>query len=268
MCRQSFGTENFNLRRIRLNSEKTPQQAAEERTLKTKISILALFLAAALWTPAHATPVLINITLPKVPPALGTSTNLTLSNSSFGYIGATGYDNLYPTPAPTPPTPPAGPNNLNSAPKETLLEKTDGGGVTGLGLNNSTDNGYIPPTDGIVLDLSTLTPPAGYKPIQITFDLWKDITGGSDWAIYGTNGTGNSPTWSLVSWGQMSSPGALVVSTTSIYTRYAIGLSGDCALDIQGGQLEYIAPEPGTFAMAGLALIGLGAALRKRRRKI
>jgi hypothetical protein len=228
-----------------------PHHAAEEDELKTKIAIATLFTAVTFITPAHAGTVLSLATLPTG--KLGSTANLNLSGAgnpagSSGYIVASGYDNLFPSTTVAPP-------KFSGASTANLDVTTDKGGVTGLGLN-SNDAPYVGPTDAIVLDLSNVKANLGTAKInQVTFDLYKDITGGSTWVIYGTTLAGGKGTATLIASGAMLATGPLVVSTSSIYTSYVIGLTGDCALDIENVQIDYEAPEPGTFAMAGMGAL-------------
>jgi hypothetical protein len=53
-----------------------------------------------------------------------------------------------------------------------------------------------------------------------------------------------------------------------------VGVTNDCGLTINSVDLAYSGgtgtqqtPEPGTFVMAGMALIGAGVTMRKRNRK-
>jgi hypothetical protein len=228
-----------------------PHHAAEEDELKTKIAIATLFIAVAFITPAHASLVLSLTPLPTG--KLGNTANLNLSGAgnpagSSGYIVASGFDNLFPSTTVAPP-------KFSGASTANLDVTTDKGGSKGLGLN-SNDTPYVGPTDGIVLDLSNVKANLGGATInQVTFDLYKDITGGSTWVVYGTTLAGGKGTATLIASGQMLATGPLVVSTGSIYTSYVIGLTGDCALDIENVQVNYEAPEPGTFAMAGMGAL-------------
>jgi hypothetical protein len=231
--------------------------------LKTKIAISVLFTVAAFLTPAHASTVLSLVPLPTG--LLGKSANLLHLNlsgvgnpaGSSGYIVASGYDNLFPSTTVAPP-------KFSGASTANLDVTTDKGGVNkGLGLN-SNDAPYVGPTDAIVLDLSNVKATLGGAKInQVTFDLYKDITGGSTWVIYGTTFAGGKGTATLIASGKMLATGPLVVSTSSIYTSYVIGLTGDCALDIENVQIDYEAPEPSTFAMAGMGAL-LVLIVRKR----
>ncbi len=220
--------------------------------MKTKIAIATLFTAVAFITPAHAGTVLSLAPFPTG--KLGSTANLNLSGAgnpagSSGYIVASGYDNLFPSTTVAPP-------KFSGASTANLDVTTDKGGVNkGLGLN-SNDAPYVGPTDAIVLDLSNVKATLGGAKInQVTFDLYKDITGGSTWVVYGTTLAGGKGTATLIASGKMLATGPLVVSTSSIYTSYVIGLTGDCALDIENVQINYEAPEPGTFAMAGMGAL-------------
>ncbi len=237
--------------------------------MKTKIAISVLFIAAALLRPAQAGQLFMNITLPKIPvhhsnSVLGESVNLYLSGPGFpsptsGYIMASGYDNLFPSTSIAPP-------KFTGATQENLEVAQDGSHV-GLGLN-SNDTPYVGPTDGLVLDFSNVEKSLGGSPLAaVTFSLFQDVTGDATWVIYGTTGAGGKGTATLLDSGPTSVLGPITFTTSSIYASYVIGESNDCALDLEGIQLEYAAPEPGTFALAGMALIGLGAALKKRGRK-
>ena len=177
--------------------------------MKTKIAIATLFTAVAFITPAHAGTVLSLTPLPTGP--LGKTANFNLSGAgnpagSSGYIVASGYDNLFPSTTVAPP-------KFSGASTANLDVTTDKGGVTGLGLN-SNDAPYVGPTDAIVLDLSNVKPALGTATInQVTFDLYKDITGGSTWVIYGTTLAGGKGTATLIASGKMLATGPLVVST-------------------------------------------------------
>ena len=134
-------------------------------------------------TPAHAGTVLSLAPFPTG--KLGSTANLNLSGAgnpagSSGYIVASGYDNLFPSTTVAPP-------KFSGASTANLDVTTDKGGVNkGLGLN-SNDAPYVGPTDAIVLDLSNVKATLGGAKInQVTFDLYKDITGGSTWVVYGT----------------------------------------------------------------------------------
>lgn len=182
----------------------------------------------------------------------------------------------------TPPVP-------GGAAEEGLKVQTEADGSTtlGLGVNNasissvsSTDKGFIAPTEAVILDFSsnsvTYSGQTGTLS-DITLHMFEDYSG-ADYEIYGVDGSGG---FHLVTSGTMSTGVPLNVdvlgfpsNTTTLYSSYVIGVT-DCALDIRSVDLTYSGntippaqtPEPGTFVMAGMALIGLGAMLKKRSRK-
>ena len=244
--------------------------------MKTNFAIAALISAAAVLTPAHATTVLFTATT-TLPAAgnYGSSTTglaLTLSDNA-GSIEAYGYKNLFPKTPTLPAT--ATPPVFSGASETGLVVQNDLSGTRGLGVNDATnqDKGFIAPTDAVVLDFSGVNNPATYNSqtgyiSSVTFKLYEDYSG-ADYEIYGVTGSYGKAgaTYTVIQSGQMSNSTPLTVSTSSLYSSYVIGVT-DCALDIQSISLNYSpAPEPGTFVMAGIALIGLGVTLKKRSRK-
>lgn len=160
------------------------------------------------------------------------------------------------------------------------MVQNDRSGTPGLGVNNTNvgqDNGYIAPSDAVVLDFANVNTTANNgsgtgTENQITFNLYRDYAG-ADYEVYGLqSGTVNtlSATWAFIQSGKMLDSTPLTVTTSSLYTYYAIGVT-DCALDIQSVGVQYSnpspTPEPGTFVMAGMMFIGLGVILKKRSRK-
>jgi hypothetical protein len=246
--------------------------------LKIQIAVSALFTAAALLTPASATP--ISFTAATTLPSAGNySSPLTLNlTDGAGSITAIGYDDMFPH-NPTTGTAIA---PSSGATEVGLTVQTDRGNQPGLGDHNTNvgqDNGFIAPTDALVLGFAnvhtTASNGSGTGSInRITFNMYEDYSG-ADYEVYGlVSGTvnTNTATWALIGSGTMQNGAPLTVATTSLYTYYAIGVT-DCALDIQSVGVNYTGtttqqtPEPGTFVMAGMALIGLGAIMRKRNRK-
>jgi len=258
--------------------------------LKLRIAFLALFTAAVFLTPAQATPVLFNATttLPQAGnysqgATTGLQLNLTDPYGSAGYILAFGYDKLFNG------NPPHGTTNfaptMGSATPIALTVQPDLSGTEGLGDHNTNvgqDNGFIAPTDGVVLDFANVTQPINNSSVtgatiqQITFNLYQDYDG-ADYEVYGSN---DDSTWHVIQSGVINAPNplnvnALNVSVSSLYTYYAIGVT-DCAIDVEGVTINYSGttpqgppvPEPGTFAMAGSALLGLGFTMWKRRRAV
>ena len=238
--------------------------------MKHSYVIAALILATAFLTPAHATSIILSTTLPTG--TLGTSANLYLSNSTYtgntnGYIVATGYDNFFLD------------NNVVNNPNVSyahshqldVANEVNNGTTKGLGINNTGDP-YIGPSDAIVLDFSHVnTSIGGQGETSVSFSLYRDILGPSAWVVYGVNSSGVT----LITQGQMQGTGISVgpitptISTSTLYSSYIIGITSDCSIDINSVSVTYNGkvPEPGTFLMAGIALIGVGVAIKKRRQK-
>jgi hypothetical protein len=257
-----------------------PQRAAEEINMKTNIAISALFTAAAFLTPAHATPILFSATT-TLPAAGNYSSPVTLNlNDNAGYILAYGYDDMFsknPSGGSTAVAP------QNGATPVGLTVQKDLSNTEGLGDHNTNvgqDNGFIAPTDAVVLDFAnvnkTATNASGTgSENQITFNMYQDYAG-ADYEVYAlTGGTVNTSnaTWTLIKSGVIVAGQNLSVQTSATqYTYYAIGVT-DCAIDIQNVAVQYSGtttqqtPEPGTFVMGGMALIGLGLTMKKRNRK-
>jgi len=249
-----------------------PRHAAEEETLKTKLTIAALILAAAVLSPANAAPILLTASL--TPSASGNPLDINLTGSYSGdYIVATGYDGgLTGT---VPPTTSSSVTIPNTSGDKTAVGVNSSG--TSLGLASDSDEIGFNKTGGndyVVLDFSDHAATAG-SPAQagssVSFGLNVDVkeatAGGSYWVIYGfttDNGTG-TPT--LLASGEMKATGVVPTITTAFYSSYVIGILGDCEINITGISATYGTPEPGTFMMGGLALIGFGIAMKKRIRK-
>ncbi|HUB78155.1 MAG TPA: PEP-CTERM sorting domain-containing protein [Bryobacteraceae bacterium] len=255
--------------------------------MEFRIAFSALFTVAVILTPAQATPILFNATttLPSAGNYAqgGTSAGLQIALNdaygSAGYILAYGVDGLFNG------TPRSGHTNLapttSATPNVGLTVQPDLGGKEGLGDDNSNagqDNGFIAPTDGVVLDFANVTKTvnnssvSGATPNLITFNLYQDYAG-ADYEVYGSN---NDSNWTLIQSGVIHAPQSLTIpalnaSVSSLYTYYAIGVT-DCAIDVEGVTVQYSGtttqvapvPEPGTFVMAGAAILGLGFTIRKR----
>jgi len=236
------------------------------RVLKVTFAIAALFLAAVFLVPAQAATVL-TTTLPAG--TLSSSADIYLSGSGYtgtgnGYIIAYGWDDIFPGTSVAPPT--------YSSPAST--ENLKVGSDSGLGLANSVDNGEIGVTDGIVLDFADVDSSLGGGGLsKVTFDLSKDATGGAYYMIYGMSNANGTGTAVLLTSALLSSTGLVSFSTSTLFASYVIGVTNnDCAIDIQNVQVQYTSsvttPEPGTFVMGGMALLGLGVIMRKRRQKV
>ena len=243
--------------------------------MKINIAVSALFTAAALLTPAHASSVLFtaSATLP-TSGAVNSPATVSLTNGA-GSIAAYGFDGVFSTQA-APSTVSVNSGNPDS-PKNGVGEQIDYSS-NGMGLK-SNDAPYIGPTDGIVLDFSNVKSSVVYNgqtgtEADVNFALKIDATGPSDWTIYGFNGT----TYTLLASGPMQ-PGTgytatPMFTTTTLYSDNQVVVTNDCALTITALSIDYTkgtttqqTPEPGTFVMAGMALIGLGVTMKKRSAK-
>ena len=241
--------------------------------MKSNFAIAALISFAAILTPAHASTVLSFATL-------GTGGATTAGNNlgrtftvSGGTIKAFGWDNLPGTPTALP------------------LDLVNNGGLnpSGLGVNKVAPRNVSQTTDieqnqFIILDFSSVTAPVGQTLQSVTFTLYVDAPNANlNYEIYGITGDvkpGTLPT-QLNPTGSASNLGTarqIVFNTTSLSTSYLIGV--DCpinnlgGIDIQKVSLNYgvtpntPTPEPGTFLMAGMALVGIGITVKKRRQKV
>ena len=230
--------------------------------------------------PAHASSVLFtaSATLPTSGYANSPAT-INLTNGA-GSIAAYGFDGVFSTPA-APSTVSVNSSNPDS-PKNGVGEQIAFSGA-GMGLK-SNDSPYIGPTDAIVLDFSNVKSSVVYNgqtgiEADVTFSMKVDLTGPSDWTIYGYATSGvNAGKYVLLASGPMQ-PGTGYTATPSfttstLYSDYLVGETSDCALTITALSVDYTkgittqqTPEPGTFVMAGMALIGLGVTMKKRRSK-
>ena len=243
--------------------------------MKINFAIAVLFSAAAVLTPAQASSILFTATTTLTAGSSGSPLALVLSDNA-GTIKAYGYSNLFPTTPALPAT--ATPPVFGGATQRGLTVQNDLSATLGLGVTDpnasSQDKGFIAPTDAVVLDFSLVKSPDTFN-LQtgnintITFKMFEDYSG-ADYEIYGVTGAFGAAgaTYTVIKSGQMSNSTPLTVSTSSLYNSYIIGVT-DCALDIQSISVGYsAAPEPGTFVMAGIALIGLGVTMKRRRSKV
>jgi hypothetical protein len=246
--------------------------------LKTNIAIATLFTAAAFLTPAHATTTLFTAT-----PLTISSGNICLvglNPCTSDYITTAGAFNGFPTSSMTS-TPPS---------TTTLTETTGAGGhsIGAVGVTSGGDlgvgtSGVIEFGDYAVLDFANVK--AGNAASTLSVDLAGTVvatqgSGLSYWVVYGYNTiSSQTATGNLLAYGSMANTVSLSSSTLSgslsdlpFYNYYAVGVMGDCAIDITQLSVTYPSgstptPEPGTFVMAGIAMIGLGVAMKKRSRK-
>jgi hypothetical protein len=249
--------------------------------LKTQLAISALFTAAVFLTPAQATSIVFNSSPSTV---YGTSQGFSLG-SGLGSVVAYGFDGVFSV------TTPPLTVSVNSGSADSVVLSNPGSQSNpsgpadievskhGLGLS-SNDPKYIGPTDGVVLDFSQVVADATTQTgsvSQISFNMTVDIPGSSYWTVYGYNTTGvNAGKYALLSSGPMASGATPSFTSTSstLYSDYLVGVTNDCGLTINSVDVAYSGgtgtqqtPEPGTFVMAGMALIGAGVTMRKRNRK-
>jgi hypothetical protein len=248
--------------------------------LNTKVAVFALFTGAVFLTPAQATSLLFTATttLPTTNGAVENSPYTIALNDGAGSIIASGYDNVFQNGSGTPTF------NGNTT-SQSLYVQHDLSGVDGLGVHNTNvgqDNGFIAPSDAILLNFSNVKSTDTFNGqtgtvSKVTFGMYEDYSG-ADYEVYGVTTTGGHTSYTLIQEGTMHNSTPLTVSTTSLYTSYLIGVT-DCALDIESVQVQYSSgnlvtpptqatPEPGTFVMAGLAMIVLGVTMKKRNRKV
>ncbi len=244
--------------------------------MKSKLAIATLFSGAALLTPAEATTVLFNTsTLTNGNYAQGY--NATLPGSA-GTVGLYGFDGVFSAPAP--PATVSVNNGHPDSPVSTSGQGTSEGGA-GLGVHNG-GTPYIGPGDAVVLDFSGLSSTIKNNETQVQFNMTIDANGPSYWVVYGYNTS--SGKYILLGDDPMELPtkqngltgtysGTPTLQTSAIYSQYLIGITNDCDLTINSVQITYnnqstqSTPEPGTFVMAGMALVAVGVTMKKRNRK-
>jgi len=237
--------------------------------LKTKSFIAALILAAAVLSQASAAPILLTAAL--TGGASGNPLRINLTGSVSGdYITATGYSGGLTTtatlPGPLPPT-----SEVSIAEGSSVSVGVNSAGNS-LGLAGNNDQ--IGPGEFVVLDFSDHASSAGSLPgasvsFGVTIDHEETAPQGSYYVVYGFSSNNGTGTPTLLAHGEMDFLGAVTPTiTTAYYNSYVIGILGDCEIDITSISATYNTPEPGTFLMGGMALIGLGLAMKKRIRKV
>jgi len=136
----------------------------------------------------------------------------------------------------------------------------------GAGVSGANPTGFVTNDSFLVFDFST--PLAKGTTIQIDLDK---ITEG--YIVYGgtTSGTSGLTTIASLTSGGPPANGVADLSITlaASYTYITITATPDCELNVLSIAVPSAAttPEPGTFVLAGMALIGLGVALRQKTRK-
>jgi len=129
----------------------------------------------------------------------------------------------------------------------------------GAGVYGSTPAGYVTNQNFLVVDFSSPLP----NNSSVTIDMDRVsygyyIFGGNSGFVSGSIGNLTRLAYATA----QNSPGIVSFTETTGY-RYLVITATPCELDLLSIS---ITPEPGTFVMAGMALIGLGMALRKARK--
>lgn len=141
-----------------------------------------------------------------------------------------------------------------------------------FGLGVAATNNEITLSSFVVVDFSD---PGGPKPNGATTATFNIDNADSGWIIYGGNTapvsgasgvSGGISGLSKIMQGSGNAPNQLV--SIASYSYLAIIAAQTCYLDVYSisTNTPTPTPEPGTLAMAGMALIGLGVALRKSRK--
>jgi hypothetical protein len=251
--------------------------------MKHTIAIAGLFAAAALLTPAEASTVLFN-TSSLTNGNYSNPYSISLSNSG-GTIAAYGYEGVF-----TAQNPPSTVSVTGNNADDPVSSSAPGIAVSnaGLGVNNggNPENPDIAPGDAVVLDFSGVSSTVKQNVTNVAFTATIDVNGPSYWVVYGYNATAKD--YTLLTDGPMEQPTtgkngngltgtytgtAVSFQTSSLYSEYLVGITNDCDLTINSvtitynGQTTQQTPEPGTFVMAGMALLAIGVTMKKRSRK-
>jgi hypothetical protein len=140
-----------------------------------------------------------------------------------------------------------------------------------------------------VLDFASIPSAVLSKATSVTITLYETVAGASSANIYGTN-TDPATTLQSVTTiptdtpdvsitgislnnGGTLSPNTFTLNSTGAYDYYVVDVTTNgagCGVVVTDAQLNFPntpTPEPGTFVMAGVALLGLGVTLKKRVRK-
>ena len=252
---------------------KCREHAAEEEDLKSKITIAVLMLAAAICTSANAATILVSFN--------GSNYTAIYNGVSYNLV-ATAVD----CPSATTCT------GASGATTPGVTDTANGLGITG------NPNKEIADFDYIVLDFSavkTAVTAANGTNVGVEIGLYQTANGLSSANIIGTNsapvpssGTSYQPTGPGVTPSIASNAGTTttvslntasnnnkllgdytLTESTGIYQYYVVDVTtngGGCGVLIASTYSPV--PEPGTFLMAGMALIGLGFTMKKRSRRV
>jgi hypothetical protein len=231
--------------------------------LKSKITIAVLMLAVALCASANASTMIMYTFTGSNP--LTDSSNTYNPPASYS-ITATAVDCT---------------TSTGGCSAATVADTTHGLGISGNTDNEIADNDYV------VLDFASIPSSVLSKATGVTITLYETVAGNSDANIVGTNtnpiGSPDQSVTQINSGAAVSdlnislnnggtlSPNTFTLNSTGAYDYYIVDLTGaGCGVVITSATLNFpntATPEPGTFVMAGMALLGLGVTIKKRAQK-
>ena len=221
-----------------------------------RVFIIAAGLIAAL-PMAHATSIVYLFTSGTVT-AYGTPENVTVG----GYqITIWGYDGSVTNPGVI------GGAATGTGSQSSLSYDSNGLGVANTGPDEITNNSFV------VVDFSDSGSPggpkaAGYTAATIVLD---NVSPQTEWIFYGGNAApvaGGISSLTELAFGTGNVNEAISLAS---YSYLVIAATADCYENVKSITLNIptntTTPEPGTFVMAGMALMGLGMGLRKTRKR-